>query len=592
MSSPRTRLPGVVYPPPELGADYAASGMLPQAALVEAFLATMRARGEATAISTLAATMSYAELDRQSERVAAGLLAIGLKPLDSVLFQMPNGPELMLYFVACLRAGLIPVCTLLAHRENEIVQIGRQLGARAHLVPAQHGKFDYLGFAAKCRGEVPSLAFTLTTDAATDAAAAAAAGAAGAAADAMSTLATEPVSSTAPPATYTAAALARLGDAAPARAALAGVEHDPWQVAIYQLSGGTTGTPKVIPRFQNDYLCNLQCTVDRLGFRADDRMLVFTPMMHNAPFLCAWGSALLVGAETVAIDGVDPKQMIETILLRRPTWSMVSELMLARTRGLPGAQQLWSSFRGLLVARAAQVVEEQTGVQAFPFFGMTEGVIFFAGPDSPQEVRYGTLGHPISPADRFKIVVPGEETELPDGEVGEMVIRGPYTLHGYYDAAERNRQAFTSDGYYRTGDLMSAVEIDGRRCVRFHGRSKDVVDRGGEKISCEELELHLIQHPHVGAVAIVPMPDPQYGERACAFIVPSPPNHALTLDDLRRHLAGIGVAKFKWPERLELVDGLPMTASGKVSKAPLRDAIRARIAAERAQADSGASRPA
>jgi non-ribosomal peptide synthetase component E (peptide arylation enzyme) len=554
MSEPLQRLPGVVYPPPEICRDYVARGVLGDDTLAGAICATVRSRGEAIAISGGAASLSYAELDRLSNLIAAGLLRSGLMPLDSVLFQLPNGPDLVTCFVACLKAGLIPVCTLLAHRENEIVQIGRQVGARAHLVPAQHGSFDYLALAARCREALPGMRVTLTTAIAEPR-------------DELGLL--------------QLADLAAVGDTAEAQAALAAVQHDPWQVAVYQLSGGTTGTPKVIPRFQNDYLCNLRGVIDRLDFKADDRMLVFLPMMHNASFICTWGSALLVGAEIVAVDGlVDPKSLVQAIMQRQPTWSIVAEVVLARTRNLPDAAALWRSFRGLMVPGNAAAIEQMTGVRTHAFFGMTEGVIFFAGEEDPQAVRHTTLGHPICADDRFRILDPDSELELADGEVGEMVIRGPYTLHGYFDAADRNREAFTSDGWYRSGDLMSAISIDGRRCVRFHGRLKDVIDRGGEKINALEVEMALMRFPGVAAAAVVPMPDPVYGERTCAFIVPVPPGPGPTLDDLRRHFEALGMAKFKWPERVELVDALPMTAAGKLAKLALQARIRAQLQAE------------
>ncbi|MBF6370840.1 AMP-binding protein, partial [Nocardia puris] len=126
--------------------------------------------------------------------------------------------------------------------------------------------------------------------------------------------------------------------------------------------------------------------------------------------------------------------------------------------------------------------------------------------------RATTVGTPIAPDDEVRILEPGADTELPDGTVGELCCRGPYTIPGYFDAPEHNRSAFTPDGFYRTGDLARIVVIDGVRYVSIEGRIKDLINRGGEKINAEEVELLLVRHPNVANAAVVAMPDPRLGE--------------------------------------------------------------------------------
>jgi 2,3-dihydroxybenzoate-AMP ligase len=157
---------------------------------------------------------------------------------------------------------------------------------------------------------------------------------------------------------------------------------------------------------------------------------------------------------------------------------------------------------------------------------------------------------------------------LPDGATGELCCRGPYTIPGYYDAADHNAVAFTSDGYYRTGDLASVRVIGGERGISIDGRIKDLINRGGEKINAEELELLLLHHAGIAQAAVVAMPDPRLGERACAFLVAS--ERELTLPEIQEHLEGLGVAKFKWPERLEWVSDLPRSQVNKIDKKLLR----------------------
>lgn len=551
MTNPLVELPGVVYRPAHLGEAYTQDGVLPLEGLVHAMLRSLRENAARIAVSEAARQVSYAELDALSDGLAGSMLRLGLRPLDAVLFQLPNSIDLVVGFLACLKARLIPVCTLVGHRESEIHTIGKMVQAAAHFIPGGT-QFDFVSFSRRAREAVPSLKLSIV--------AGETAGDPTSDVYSLRTLANQPLHAT---------------NALPPLEA-----HDPWQVAIYQLSGGTTGTPKIIPRFHNDYLCNLQHLIARVGHRQDDRILVFTPMMHNAPFICTWASALLIGAETVVMDGIEPVAMVRTILARRPTMAMASEAMLSRVRGLPEFSGLWSSFRLLLAGRGGKMLEEETGVRTVPFFGMTEGMICFGAPDDPAELRHGTVGYPICSADAFAILAPQSEEELPDGQVGELVIRGPYTIHGYLHAPERNREAFTSTGFYRTGDLMSRVVVDGKPCLRFHGRLKDVIDRGGEKINCEDVERHLLLSSRVTAAAVVPMPDRQYGQKACAYIVTNPVGYPLQLQEVRDHLRKVGLAKFKWPERLELVEALPLTNSGKPDKAPLRDLIQAKVLAE------------
>ncbi|CAM5682952.1 hypothetical protein SANTM175S_07742 [Streptomyces antimycoticus] len=231
---------------------------------------------------------------------------------------------------------------------------------------------------------------------------------------------------------------------------------------------------------------------------------------------------------------------------------------------------------------------EAAGVWAGQLYGMAEGLFTVTPLDSPRAARRYSVGVPISELDDVVILAPGTETELPDGEVGELCVRGPYTITGYFDvrpepeAAEttaHNARAFTSDGFYRTGDLGMVRFEEGYRCFSIEGRLKDVIDRGGEKISVDELESLLTGHPKVAEVSVVAMPDPRLGERGCAFIVPVP-GAAPNLLDLREYLAGRGVAKFKWPERVELVEALPRTPVGKINKNAMRASITARLEAE------------
>lgn len=197
---------------------------------------------------------------------------------------------------------------------------------------------------------------------------------------------------------------------------------------------------------------------------------------------------------------------------------------------------------------------------------MSEGTLFFVRRDDPEDVRLETVGRPVSPDDEVRLT-DEEGREVPDGEVGELTVRGPYTLRGYYRVPEYNARQFTPDGFYRSGDLMRR-HPSGSYLVE--GRIKDLVNRGGEKISAEEVENVILTHPSVRNVACVPVPDPVLGERMCACVILHG-GRTLTLEGLSKFMVDAGIAKFKLPERLELMADFPLSTFGKVSKKVLSE---------------------
>ena len=224
----------------------------------------------------------------------------------------------------------------------------------------------------------------------------------------------------------------------------------------------------------------------------------------------------------------------------------------------------------------AQEIGPNLGADVQQIYGMSEGPNFMVRLDDPEEVKFNTQGRAISPGDEIKIVNEGGDP-VPPGEVGELLVRGPYTIPGYFNSPEHNAAAFTSDGFYRTGDLIR-MHPSGNLMVE--GRLKDTINRGGEKISAEEMENHILAFPNLLNCAYVAMPDPVLGEKACLFAVVKS-GETLSqeeLDDFLIHERR--VAKFKLPERLELVDQLPQTHVGKINKKELRRMIADRLKEE------------
>jgi 2,3-dihydroxybenzoate-AMP ligase len=359
------------------------------------------------------------------------------------------------------------------------------------------------------------------------------------------------------------------------------VEVDPDEPCILQLSGGTTGVPKLIPRTNNDYVYNTKAAVAVNDVEADDCLLVALPIAHNFPLACPgisgffWKGARVVLTESPRADDVLPLiererithlELVPALLIRYINAPSVSDHDLSSVHVInTGGQKLQPE-----VKRRAESVFPNARVQEV--FGMAEGLLMFVRLDDPDEVRFETVGRPVCEDDEI-MIVDDERQPVPDGEVGELLVRGPYTLRGYYGVPEYNSRAFTPDGFYCSGDLMRR-HSSGNYIVE--GRKKDLINRGGEKISAEEIENLILSHPLVLNVACVPMPDPVLGERMCAFVVLKQ-GRTLTLPDLTAFLTEKGLAKFKLPERLELTDDLPLSKFGKVAKNVLTEQVAEKI---------------
>lgn len=553
MPGVRNPMPGVVYPTQAALERYVTKGPLGEESLAEALMSALGRWPDRVAVSSPEGAITHGQLDHDSDCFAGALMEMGLKPLDRVVFQVVNSIEIVVAIVACWKADLIPVCTLAAHRDAEISYLAGHSGARAHFIGIEE-RFDFAGFARGIAARTPSMEHLVV------------------------------VRGEGPDDLPDMAAMIASQDRGAARARIDAIERDPYQVTVFQLSGGTTSIPKIIPRFSNEYLYNMQAFADWEYY--DETTVSFMPLqvIHNAAMVCFVFPTLLRGGETVVTASVDPSTMFGLIQQRRPTYFGVIGAALSRMQQA-GARNLLplEQVKGVFSTNAARKTEEVLGVTGIPLFGMTEGLIAFGRPTDPEQARFTTIGRPISEWDEVRIVEPGTETDVAPGETGEMISRGPYTFCGYYDAEERNREVFTSDGFFRSGDLMAARAIEGQIYYSFEGRLKDIVSRGGEKINCEEVEHASRRHPGVGDVLIVAMPDPQYEERACAFVIPSGAQAAPDVKGLMEFLVGEGLAKYKCPERIELIDEFPLTDSGKPSKPKLKALIRETLRNEAAE---------
>lgn len=499
--------------------------------------------------------MSFAELDCRTDQIAAGLVGLGLKRLDPVIFQLTNRLETILAWYGCIKAGLIPIATLAAHRMHEIGHISRKVGAVAHIVEAGLPSFDLVEFAREHAHGHPTIRHIITVG-----------DASGVGLTGLEDLGREISEDE-------------------ARSVVEQIEArtDPRDVVVFQLSGGTTGVPKVIPRIHAEYWNNGLLYAQHLGWDQNSRMAALGPITHNAGISCGVHATHSVGACLVLATADAPASF--ELMARTGVTDVVIGHGHYQAVLSPDFEEPRASLKRVVLSGAKVPSEVFERVDAGPghwagqLFGMSEGLFTVTPIDSSAEARLTTVGTPLSEDDEIRILEPGTEQELADGEVGELCCRGPHTIPGYFDAPEHNREAFTSDGFYRTGDLASITVIDGCRYLTIEGRIKDLINRGGEKVNAEELELLLLEHPEIENVAVVAMPDLRLGEKACAFLVASA-GEQLSLKEVQDHLAHLGVAKFKWPERLEWVPSLPRTNVNKIDKKRLRAEIAAKLAAE------------
>jgi 2,3-dihydroxybenzoate-AMP ligase len=360
---------------------------------------------------------------------------------------------------------------------------------------------------------------------------------------------------------------------------------DPTDVAVFQLSGGTTDVPKVIPRRHAEYWYNSHAYALGFGLTEHSRVAHILPIIHNAGIVCAVQAAHSVGA-CLLLGVPDVAESFPFLVAEKVTHILVGHAHFLAI-GTEGIATLSVSLQKVLLSGTKVPPElfetiEAQGIWSGQNFGMGEGFFALTPPDAPRDARLLAVGVPLSDLDEFRILEPGTEQELPDGTTGELCCRGPYTIPGYFDSAEHNAVAFTSDGFYRTGDLASVITFGGKRYLSIDGRLKDVISRGGEKVNAEEVEGLLLRHRDIVEAAVVAMPDARLGERACAFVVAD--TDEFTLDHIRQHLAALGVAKFKWPERLEVMSTLPRSNVGKVDKKLLRERAAALVAADLADA--------
>jgi len=521
--------------PDDLEKKYRKLGCWEDKPLTDILRNSVELHSEATAIVCGERSFTYGELDGFSDNLAKTLSKKGLKPYDTALVQLPNIAEFYIVFFALLKIGVVPVNALFSHQRLELLGYARQIYPSLLIADKSHSLFSDGNFTDELKTTAKSLTSVLVLGEVSFA-------------DSLSQ------------------AMGRNNIEAAFEPTPAG------EVAFFQLSGGSTGTPKLIPRTHNDYLYSVRRSTEICQINPHTRYLCALPAPHNFT-LSSPGALGIFDCGGTVILAPDPEPFNCFFLINKHAVNMVSLVPPAVSvwlKALPGHQDKLKTLSLMQVGGAsfsekiARRVPEEFQCQLQQVFGMAEGLVNYTRLEDEDALIFCTQGRPMSSEDEIKVV---DEDDCPvsQGQAGNLLTRGPYTIRGYYNCDEYNLIAFDKEGFYRTGDV---VRVDDLGYLHVVGREKDQINRGGEKIASEEIEKLLLQHPSIIQAALVSMPDSLFGEKSCAFLVVDDPRLRSVI--LRKYLRELGLAQYKFPDRFEFIERLPLTPVGKIDKKLLR----------------------
>ncbi len=521
-------LDGFVAFPPERVARYRAAGYWAGRTVDSVLRHAAATWPDRVAVVDAVSSHDYSELDKLVDQAASGFAALGIAPADRVLLQLPNSCRFAVALFGLLRAGAIPVLCLPGHRLAELGRFAQVSGAVGLVIVDAAGGFDYRSMAEQLVALHPELRHVVVD------------GDAGG---------------------FTSWSGLPDGD-------VPRIVSDTASPALLLVSGGTTGVPKLIPRTHDDYVYNATASAQVCRLTSDDVYLVSLPAAHNFPLACpGLLGAMTVGATTVF--GTDPSP--------EAAFAEIARHGVTVTALVPALAKLWAqacdwepetpkSLRLLQVGGAKLEPDDARRIRTAltpglqQVFGMAEGLLNYTRLDDPPELVENTQGRPLCADDELRIV-DGAGAPVAPGEEGELLVRGPYTLNGYFRAERDNERCFDPDGFYRSGDLVRRRD-DGYLVVT--GRIKDVICRAGETIAAADLEEQMLSHSAIFSAAAVALPDPYLGEKICAAVVFT--GDPVSLAQLNAYLEERGVAAHARPDVLVAMPALPTTPIGKIDK--------------------------
>ena len=494
--------------------------------------------------------LTFSQARDKVNRLAISLMNLGIGPTERVLVQLPNWNEFVYIFFALQKIGAIDVLLIDRYRSYEINHLIRLSGATAWILPWKYRKTDYLPIIREVLNESPQMKNVIVARGG----------------DQKDYLSLE--------------GLIEGGELTEKNMmALAQRRPDPMQVAHMGPTGGTTGLPKVVPRTHNDLICSSDHVAKAWEMDATDICLLVGPIGHDLTFSKGFLVSVLTYGKTVFLDSTELDDICRSIEKEKVSALVWVPTLARRLVGFEGlgnydlrTLKKMQCGGGASLPDLIKGVKEKLGCAFFSAYGGTEGQTTLTRSDDPHEILYTTVGKPTCPYDSYK-VVDREGKALPVNTPGELLIKGPGVFTGYFRNPEENQKMFDEDGYFRTGDV---AKIDEKGNVALVGRIKEMINRGGESISAVEVEKLIIDHPDVMFAAAVPMPDPEMGERVCAYIQPRP-GARLQFNDILSFLKEKNASVLHFPERIEFIDAMPFTKAEKIDKTALAKDIKGKI---------------
>ena len=493
---------------------------------------------------------TFSQVREKVDRLAIGLMKLGIRPLDQVFLQFPNWHEYILAFFAMQKIGAITVLLIPRHNQLEINHLAGLTKPVAWLLPERHGKTDYHPIIEAVLKENRGIKHIIRVRADTK----------------SSGLTLEQVIERGE---LTKENLRLLEERRP----------DPDEVSHILPTGGTTGLPKASPRTHNCYITNIEYHSRAWELTSSDTIMVITPVGHSMGMHWGIGAAFLNYAKLVLLDSVRPEDICERIQTEKVTAIPSVPALIARVVGMEdlGKYDL-SSLKSVSIGGAPSTPElvrsvyDKLKCTFINGFGSSEGTNTATRPGDSIDIICNSVGRPVCPYDTIK-VIDDSGNEVPPGVEGELVSKGPGIFTGYFKSPEENSQIFTRDGFFKTGDRARKDKFGN---ITITGRIKDIIIRGGEKISPADIEKLVTAHPNIREAAVIGMPDPILGERICAYVVPEP-GAQVTFEAVIAFLKGRGASVQQLPERIEFVESLPATKVGKIDKKALREDIKKKL---------------
>ncbi|MFC1580726.1 AMP-binding protein [Thermodesulfobacteriota bacterium] len=494
--------------------------------------------------------LTFAQTREKADRLAIGLMDMGIQPMDRVLLQLPNWNEFVYTYFALQKIGAVVVLLIDRYRQYEVNHLAKLTGATAWVVPEKYKKTEYVSVIHDVLKENPRLQHVVL--------------ARGEEHEGWANMAT-----LIDGAALTEENMTRLAERRP----------DPMQPAHMGPTGGTTGLPKVVPRTHNSHICSSEYATRAWDYGTDDICLLAGPMGHDLTFTKGFIGGLFTCAKLIILDSIDMGDVCRTVEREKVTaivWVPTLASRMLHYEKLDdfdlGSLKKMHCGGGASLPDLIKVFKEKIGGTFYNAYGGTEGQTSITRGNDPIETAFYTVGKPTCPYDTYKAVGP-DGNALPPNTSGELLIKGPGVFTGYYKSPEENEKVFDGDGFFRTGDV---AKIDERGYITLTGRVKEMINRGGESISATEIEKLIIDHPDVVNVAVVPMPDPEMGERVCAYIQPKP-GAELTFDHVISFLRGQKASVLQLPERIEFMEDLPYTKAEKIDKNALKADIGEKV---------------